>query len=312
MNLPLKPKTLPQRSTELVVPAIAQSARLPFLVLTPVCVFLGVSIALQSQTDINIGHLSLIVIGALLAHISVNLLNDYHDFKSGLDFNTRRTPFNGGSGFLPKHPEQKSTILIAGIASLTAVIAIGLFFVWTHGLAIIPIGVTGILLIIYYTGWINRRPLLCLIAPGLGFGVLMVLGTQFLLQKQYSILAGLAAIVPFCLVNNLLLLNQYPDLNADTEAGRYHLPIARGIPFSNAVYALFIMLTIMTVILCVAYGYFPLLSLISLLPIPLGLYALVGAIRYGASIGEHPEYLAVNTATAILTPLLLALSLLMG
>ena len=35
-------------------------------------------------------------IGLLLAHISVNTLNDYFDYRSGIDLETRRTPFSGG------------------------------------------------------------------------------------------------------------------------------------------------------------------------------------------------------------------------
>ncbi len=40
----------------------------------------------------------LALLGAFLAHISVNTLNEYFDFKSGLDLETIKTPFSGGSG----------------------------------------------------------------------------------------------------------------------------------------------------------------------------------------------------------------------
>jgi len=43
----------------------------------------------------------LALLGAFLAHVSVNTLNEYYDFKSGLDLETIRTPFSGGSGALP-------------------------------------------------------------------------------------------------------------------------------------------------------------------------------------------------------------------
>jgi hypothetical protein len=47
----------------------------------------------------------LIFIGALFAHISVNTLNEYFDFKSGLDLTANKTPFSGGSGALPNTPD---------------------------------------------------------------------------------------------------------------------------------------------------------------------------------------------------------------
>ncbi len=80
--------------------AIFQSMRLPFLTLTFACVFLGMSIAVANQVSINILILMLALLGAPLAHISVNTLNEYFDFKSGLDLNTVKTPFSGGSGAL--------------------------------------------------------------------------------------------------------------------------------------------------------------------------------------------------------------------
>ncbi len=43
----------------------------------------------------------LALLGLLLAHVSVNVLNDYFDYRSGVDLKTQRTPFSGGSGILP-------------------------------------------------------------------------------------------------------------------------------------------------------------------------------------------------------------------
>jgi 1,4-dihydroxy-2-naphthoate octaprenyltransferase len=34
-------------------------------------------------------------------HVAVNALNEASDYKTGIDFNTERTPFSGGSGTLP-------------------------------------------------------------------------------------------------------------------------------------------------------------------------------------------------------------------
>lgn len=40
----------------------------------------------------------------------------------------------------------------------------------------------------------------------------MVMGTHFALTGEYSATAGLASLVPFFLVSDLLLLNQFPDV----------------------------------------------------------------------------------------------------
>ena len=137
----------------------------------------------------------------------------------------------------------------------------------------------------------------------------MVAGTQFVLQGQYTPLSWFVAVVPFFLVNNLLLLNQYPDIKADANAGRYHFPIAYGVKRSSMVYGLFVFATIAAIVAGVLTGNFPMLSLIALLPMPLAFFALYGAIKHGSAIGDYPQYLGANVAVTIVTTLLLGMSL---
>jgi len=291
---------------------IVQSTRIPFLVLTPVCVFLGVTTVIANQADINWYFLGLALFGALFAHISVNTLNEYFDYKSGLDFLTKKTPFSGGSGALPGNPEMVNSVLAVGIASLMATLMIGIFFIWQYGGEIIPLGLIGVVLIIFYSGWINKYPNFCLIAPGIGFGILMVVGTQYVLVGEYLPLSWIVAVIPFFLINNLLLLNQYPDIEADANVGRNHFPIAYGIKRSNMIYGLFVLATTVAIVAYILTGLLPALSLIALLPAPLALYSLSGAIKHGRNIGGYPQYLAANVAVVILMSLLLGISLVYG
>lgn len=289
-----------------------QSMRVPFLVLTPICVFLGLSTVVANNTDISLFLLFLALLGALLAHISVNTLNEYLDFKSGLDLITTKTPFSGGSGALPQNPEMAGTVLTIGTTSLLATLLIGSFFLWKYGIDIAPLGLAGLVLIITYTGWLNKHPFLCLIAPGIGFGFLMVVGTQFVLQGEYVVLSWLIALVPFFLVNNLLLLNQYPDIEADASVGRKHFPIVYGVNRSNMVYGFFALATTVIIVSYVVFGHLPVLSLIALLPMPLAFFSLFGAVKHGATIGNFPQYLRANVMVALLTPLLLGISISLG
>ncbi|MCW8963570.1 MAG: prenyltransferase [Gammaproteobacteria bacterium] len=291
---------------------ILQSMRPPFLLLTPICVFLGASHVHYQGIAIDYQTLALVLVGATLAHVSVNTLNEYLDFSNGLDLHTSKTPFSGGSGALPLNPSMATSVLYTGITTLAMTACIGLVFIWQQGINIIPIGIAGLLLIISYTRWINRYPVLCLIAPGLGFGVFMVTGTAIVLGNDF--IAGLwpLAAVPFFLVNNLLLLNQYPDIEPDRSVGRRHFPIVFGIAASNLVYATFALLTFGSIMLSVGFDLLPMLALIALLPAPLAFYAWQGANQHGAQIGSHSQYLAANVAVSLATPLLLALSLLPG
>ena len=171
--------------------------RLPFLILTPACVLLGAATASWSGAEIDLYYLTLAFVGAVASHISVNALNEYHDFKSGLDFNTQPTPFSGGSGTLPKHPDKAHVALITGLISLVVIAVVGIYFLYVRGLWLLPVGLLGVVTIVAYTKWITRNPFLCLVAPGLGFGPLMVMGTDFVLSGSYSWTSFVASLVPF-------------------------------------------------------------------------------------------------------------------
>jgi len=252
------------------------------------------------------------MLGAISAHIGVNTLNEYYDFKSGLDLKTAKTPFSGGSGALPGNPGVAGLTLIVGLASLLLTVAIGIYFVLERGIHVLPIGIVGVGLIITYTQWINRLPLLCLIAPGLGFGVLMVVGTHVVLGGEHSQLSWLVSLIPFFLVNNLLLLNQYPDIKADASVGRKTFPIAFGIERSNFVYASFMVAAYSLILFLIIKGYVPALGVIALIPMGLSLFALVGAVKHTLEIGGYPRYMGANVAAAVLTPLLLGISMIYG
>jgi 1,4-dihydroxy-2-naphthoate octaprenyltransferase len=291
---------------------VLQTTRPSFLVLAPICVFLGLSTALASGSQIDLFIFYLILIGGVFAHISVNTLNEYCDFKSGLDLKTERTAFSGGSGALPSNPEMATTILIVGLVSLIVTISIGVYLIAEFGTKILPIGIVGVVSIVTYTQWLNRYPFLCLIAPGLGFGMLMVVGTHLILTGEYSLLPWLVSLVPFFLVNNLLLLNQYPDLTADATVGRNTFPVAFGFNKSNFVYAIFALATYLLILMMIIKGYIPSLSVIAFIPMVFSLIAFIGANKHTSKIGNFPRYLAANVIATLLTPLLLAVSIVNG
>jgi 1,4-dihydroxy-2-naphthoate octaprenyltransferase len=96
------------------------TVRPQFLMLTPACVVLGVSTAIHSGTRISWLEIIFVLPGATLAHVAVNVFNEFHDFRSGLDSHTRRTPFSGGSGTLQAHPGLAGAAVTVGIAARSA------------------------------------------------------------------------------------------------------------------------------------------------------------------------------------------------
>ncbi len=286
--------------------------RLPFLVLTPACVVLGAATAAWSGAPLSPLYLALVFVGAVAAHISVNALNEYHDFKSGLDFTTRPTPFSGGSGTLPKSPEKAHVALITALTSLTITTLVGIYFLYVRGLWLLPVGLFGIIIIIGYTKWITRNPVLCLIAPGLGFGPLMVMGTDFVLTASYSWTSFVASLVPFFLVSDLLLLNQFPDVEADKGVGRHHFPIAIGREASVKLYVTFLGTAYVTIILGSIAKIFPLEGFLALGSIILAVPTVRGVARFSNDIPKLIPYMGRSVIIIIVTPVLLAIGLFIG
>ena len=286
--------------------------RAPFLVLTPISVLVGVSVAVYESYPINALYLALAFIGALLAHIAVNVLNEYFDYKSGVDFKTVRTPFCGGRGVLVEGLLSPRSVYIFGLACIAAIIAIGGYFFHVHGAAILPLGALGLVTIYFYTTYLTKSPLLCAIAPGLGFGPLMVMGTFFALTGTYTLAAGLASIVPFFLVSNLLLLNQFPDVEADSQAARRHLPIAIGRKGSSNVYAVLLVAAYVALVIPVAVGVLPYMALFGLLTLPLGFVVVRGARQYYDQIEKLVPVMGRNVLLTLLLPLLMAIGIIVS
>ncbi|UCG14857.1 MAG: prenyltransferase [Deltaproteobacteria bacterium] len=286
--------------------------RLPFLILTPACVMLGAATAVWSGANINPYYLLLALIGAVSAHVSVNALNEYDDFRSGLDLATQPTPFSGGSGTLPRSPDKAHMALITGLTSLAITALVGVYFLYLWGLWLLPVGLLGIVIIVAYTKWITRNPLLCLVAPGLGFGPLMVMGTDFVLSGSYSWTAFVASLVPFFLVSDLLLLNQFPDIAPDSEVGRKHFPIAIGRAASVKLYGVFLASAYLTIILGYFYGTLPLEGFWALISVFIAVPTVRGVSRFADDIPRLIPYMGRNVIVIISTPVLLAIGLLVA
>ena len=286
--------------------------RLPFLMLTPACVLLGLGTAVWIAGTVSVSHAVLAFVGAVCAHISVNSFNEYFDFKSGLDLMTKRTPFSGGSGTLPGNPAMAHLALRIAWITFAATGLIGVYFLYVRGLCLLPLGILGLIIIFAYTPWLTHNALLCLIAPGLGFGPLMVMGTDFVLTGAYSQSAFFASLVPFFLVNNLLLLNQFPDVEADRGIGRRHLPIIFGRRASAFVYGAFLCFTYLSIVTGVLLNYLPRFSLLGLLTIIIAIPAFVGAVLYAENERKLIPYMGMNVVINIVTPVLVAVGLFIG
>ena len=289
---------------------VIKSTRPPFLVLSPVCIFLGYSSAILSGSDPEQYLIITVFVGALCAHISVNTFNEYLDFKSGLDNITEKTPFSGGSGALPEDPQIAATVLAVAIVCIIITLILGIYFIYLRGMSLLLLLTVGVSIILAYTRWLNKYPFLCLIAPGLSFGPLFVVGSHVVLAGSYDLTNFYVSLVPFLLISNLLLLNQYPDIEADQSIGRNHFPIAYGIKKSNLVYIGMTSLAAVIVIFGVSTSLLPETCLFCLLPMLVVIPVIYGITKYADDTQKLIPYLGMNVFVALSTPLTLGISIL--
>lgn len=283
--------------------------RLPFVILAPACALVGLGTAYQAAGHINWFHFILALIGAVAAHVSVNAFNEYFDFKTGLDAKTQKTPFSGGSGTLQAHPELARQTLTVSWITFGITAFVGAYFTYVWGWKALPLWTVGLLLLYGYTAWVVYNPILCLIAPGLGFGPLMVLSTHFALTGTYSLQAFIASLVPFFLVSDLLLLNQFPDVEADHAVGRRHFPITIGRRASGYLYVAFLIAGYIVIAIGVLSGLLPRFSLLGLLTLFLAVQVMRGVLTNSENVPALIPFMGQNVLINLLTPVLMAAGL---
>jgi 1,4-dihydroxy-2-naphthoate polyprenyltransferase len=275
-----------------------------YLFLSVILAFLGTSIAWYYHGTVNAWHAVLAGFGLVLTHISVNTLNDYFDFKSGIDLKTEVTPFSGGSGMLKAGLLKPVHVLWLGIITLLMALPIGVYFTVIKGLLLLPVLAVAALCVVLYS------PLILKLhwpewSAGLGLGMLPVLGTYFVQTGTYSLKLFLAAGPSLILVHNLLLLNEFPDIEADSTAGRKTLPITMGVKNAGIVYSVMAAAVYAWIIAIAAAGIAPAWTLISLATIPFSVMAVRGLFNIKKK-GSIISAMKNNVIVVLITQLLLA------
>ncbi|MFA5367215.1 MAG: prenyltransferase [Dehalococcoidia bacterium] len=281
-----------------------------FLLLVPVCLFTGAAVSLFEGYAFQPLYFALAFIGGLFAHIAVNVLNEYSDYKTGIDFRTTPTPFSGGTKILPSGQLNPRRVLIFGLSCLAITAAIGIYFITVYQWKILPVGLVGVVIVLLYTPYLTRLPGITeLVGPGLGFG-LMVFGTYVTQSGQYySAGAIVASVVAGLLIADLLLINEFPDVEADKPAGRKHLPIILGKTKAGIVYSAFLIGAYVAIIAGAAAGVLPWLALVGLLTLPLGFKAMRAAVKYNNDMSKLGPAMGADVITVLVTPLLMSIGI---
>jgi len=284
----------------------ASVARAPFLLLPPTLVASGAAAAAWNGA-FSWAHTVMALIGLVALHMAVNTLNEWSDMRTGIDLETERTPFSGGSGTLPSGSMDSRTALAFGLLCAAVGLAVGLWFVPRIGTALIPIMALGAVCVLAYTDALARIGI-GEIAAGFGLGAGPVVGTALVQDGSWSRAAIAASIPAFLMTFNLLLLNEFPDEEADQQGGRKNLVILLGRRPAARVYAAAAVLTPISIALGVALDWLPALALAGTLPSLL----LVKPIQWSMANAMEPvpiPALGANVAWNLATNTLVAVGI---
>ena len=244
-----------------------RAIRIRFLLASIIAVSTGLAISWWTGSSITIFDAVLTFLGVLALHASVDLLNDYWDFKRGIDSKTVKTKMSGGSGVLPEGLLDPKQVYRAGIIFLIIGALIGTYFVVTDGIIIGVILAFAILSIYFYsTKIVNWGLAEVFVAIK---GTLIVIGTCYIQTSQINESMVLGGIVVGVLSSFVLFITSFPDYDIDKAKGRKTLVISLGLRRSCTVFWLFPIIVYTLTIVSVILDVFPLFCISILLTFPL-------------------------------------------
>jgi len=178
---------------------------------------------------------------SVLIQIGTNFTNDLYDHLKGSDTAERKGPLRVlASGLISVNEMKWGIFLVFFLAFL-----LGLYLVYSVGLIILWIGIFSIVAGLAYTA--GPFPLAY---NGLGdlfvfifFGIVGTVGTYYLHAQQFTSLAFLISLPVGALITNILIVNNYRDIEEDKTAGKNTLAVLLGKDFSRYEYVFFMLVS---------------------------------------------------------------------
>ena len=262
----------------------SRAVRIRFLLASIIAVVNGFAISIWKNNPFDPVYAILTICGVVCLHTSVDLLNDYWDYKRGIDTTTTRTKFSGGTGVLPEKLLTPKSVYITGILFLILGSIIGVYFVTVRGIVILLILLFATLSIYFYsTNIVNA---------GLGEvfvtvkGAMIVLGSFYVQTGIIDPTAFFVGIIIGLLSACVLLVNSFPDYEADKNKGRRTLSVMLGKDRASKVLPFLITIIYGMIIRGVALMLIPYYALFSLLSLPLSIRAVIRLIKNHDNLNE--------------------------
>ena len=215
--------------------------------------------------------------GIVLAVVGVESFNEYFDSQMGTD-----RVFNPDD-----LPPMSGWVLALGIAAFAGALLVGIYLTYRGGWPILAFAVLGGLAAIFYVAppirWAYRG--LGELVIALSYGPWMVLGSLYLHTRALSWGAFWASLVPGFLIMGLAVVNAIPDYHQDRLVGKRNLVVRLGRRRGVWLYLALAAAALLTAVIGVIAGVFPLACLAALLALPL----LASSARIALRTYESPR-----------------------
>lgn len=181
---------------------------------------------------------------SILIQVGTNFTNDLYDYLKGSDTIKRKGPRRVlASGLISVTEMRIAIILVFGLTFI-----LGLYLVFSVGILILWVGIFSIIAGIIYTA--GPFPLAY---NGLGdlfvfifFGVIGTMGTFYLHTQEISFLSFLVSIPVGALITNILVVNNFRDIEEDREGNKNTLAVIFGKEFSRWQFIILILISYLT------------------------------------------------------------------
>lgn len=241
---------------------------------------------------------------ALLVQIGTNYANDTFDFLKGADREDRVGPQRAVlSGLVAPRTMVIATIVVFSLAFL-----VGLILVVYRGPGLLVIGVTSILFGFAYTG--GPFPLAY---RGLGdvfvvvfFGLVAVGGTYYVLTGRVTMEVLIAAVPIGLLATNILVVNNFRDMETDARAQKRTLVVRFGRGFARWQYGLSLVVVTLVPVGFALQQQKPML-LLPLMAVPLG-YSVLKRLTADRPPAELNTLLGASAGVLLIYGVLLAIA----
>ena len=284
-----------------------RAIRLRFLLASVIAVSNGIALAFWKNKQIDLSDAILTFAGVICLHASIDLLNDYWDYKRGIDTATRRTKFSGGTGVLPENLLKPGNVYSVGLIFLLIGTLIGMYFVVIRGIMIALLLGFAILAVYFYSTSIVNLGL------GEAFvaikGTLIVVGSYYVQTSSIGVGVVYVGIIMGILSASVLFVNSFPDYQADRSRGRRTLVILLGRQRAVKIFPWMILCTYVLIIAGIFLGYLKIYSIASLLSAPFAVSAIKRISKSYQDVEKLVPVMGATVAYSRVTGIVLAASL---